>query len=121
MTGGLPKLVLLAEFTAPTQAEAESAAESAAHNLKQHFNLSVRMCKTFEEGQKYWTMRRESYNLLRQHNARKISAPFIEDIVVHPDQLPEFMPRLNKIIKRYPDFISTIAATLVTPISTSFL
>lgn len=109
MTGGLPKLVLLAEFTAPTQAEAERAAEEAAHNLKQHFNLPVRICKTFEEGQKYWTIRRESYNLLRQHNARKISAPFIEDIVVHPDQLPEFMPKLNKIIKRYPDFISTIA------------
>ncbi len=109
MTGGLPKLVLLAEFTAPTQAEAEHTAESAAHNLNQHFNLPVRICKTFEEGQKYWTMRRESYNLLRQHNARKISAPFIEDIVVHPDQLPKFMPKLNKIIKRYPDFISTIA------------
>lgn len=109
MTGGLPKLVLLAEFTAPTQEQAAKAAHEAAQNLNQHFNLSVKVCKTFEQAQKYWTFRRESYNLLRQHNARKISAPFIEDIAVHPDQLPSFIPKLNKIIKRYPDFISTLA------------
>jgi FAD/FMN-containing dehydrogenase len=71
--------------------------------------LPVHFCKTFEESQKYWTIRRESYNLFRQHNARKISAPFIEDIVVHPDQLTKFIPELNAIIKRYPDFISTLA------------
>ncbi len=109
MTGGLPKLVLLAEFTAPTQEQAAKAAHEAAQNLNQHFNLSVKVCKTFEQAQKYWTFRRESYNLLRQHNARKISAPFIEDIAVHPDQLPSFIPKLNKIIQRYPDFISTLA------------
>ncbi|HMQ01776.1 MAG TPA: FAD-binding oxidoreductase [Candidatus Doudnabacteria bacterium] len=109
LRGGLPKLVLLAEFTAPTQTEAVVLAETAAKNLKEHFNLPVRICRTFEELQKYWTMRRESYNLLRQHNARKVSAPFIEDITVHPDQLPKFMPELNAIIKRYPDFVSTLA------------
>ncbi len=109
MTGGLPKLVLLAEFTAPTQEQAVATANQAAQNLKEHFNLSVKICRTFEQAQKYWTFRRESYNLLRQHNARKISAPFIEDIAVHPDQLPSFIPKLNKIIKRYPDFISTLA------------
>jgi FAD/FMN-containing dehydrogenase len=109
LKGGLPKLVLLAEFTAATQAEANKQAQTAAHNIEHHFNLSVRLCSSFEETQKYWTIRRESYNLLRQHNARKISSPFIEDIVVHPDQLPEFIPKLNKIIKRYPDFVSTIA------------
>ncbi|HMR55040.1 MAG TPA: FAD-binding oxidoreductase [Candidatus Doudnabacteria bacterium] len=109
LKGGLPKLVLLAEFTAPTQEQAEQQAHAAAKNLKQHFNLPTRISKSFEESQKYWTIRRESYNLLRQHNARKISAPFIEDITVHPQQLPQFMPELNKIIKKYPDFISTLA------------
>ncbi len=107
--GGLPKLVLLAEFTGPTQEDADHQANLAAHNIKEHFNLPLHVCQTFEDAQKYWTIRRESYNLLRQHNARKISAPFIEDIVVHPEQLPDFIPELNAIIKKYPDFISTIA------------
>lgn len=107
--GGLPKLVLLAEFTGQTQEEVDHQAEEMAKNLKEHFNLSVKITKSFEEAQKYWTIRRESYNLLRQHNARKISCPFIEDVVVHPEQLPKFMPELNAILKKYPDFIATIA------------
>lgn len=107
--GGLPKLVLLAEFTGDTQEIADNKAKDAAHNIEQHFNLPARLTRNFEEAQKYWTIRRESYNLLRQHNARKISCPFIEDIVVHPDQLPQFVPELNNIIAKFPDFISTLA------------
>ncbi len=109
LTNNLPQLVLLAEFTAPTQEEADRQAKNAAHNISEHFNLEVKLSKNFEESQKYWTIRRESYNLFRKHNARKISAPFIEDIIVHPDQLPSFIPELNKIMAKYPDFISTLA------------
>ncbi|QQS23104.1 FAD-binding oxidoreductase [bacterium] len=107
--GDLPKLVLLAEFTGSTQEEADRKAQEAAHNIDQHFNLHARLSTNFEESQKYWGIRRESYNLLRKHNARKISAPFIEDIVVHPEQLPTFIPQLDAIMAKYPDFISTLA------------
>lgn len=107
--GDLPKLVLLAEFTADTQAQANKQAMAAAQNIEQHFNLHARLSKNFEESQKYWAIRRESYNLLRKHNARKISSPFIEDITVHPDQLPSFIPELNKILAKYPDFLYTLA------------
>ncbi len=109
LKNNLPQLVLLAEFTAPTQEEADEQAKRAAHNIGEHFNLEVKLCKNFEESQKYWTIRRESYNLFRKHNSRKISAPFIEDIIVHTDQLPSFIPELNKIMAKYPDFISTLA------------
>lgn len=107
--GGLPKLVLLAEFTADTQEQANKQAMAAVQNIEQHFNLHARLSKNFEESQKYWAIRRESYNLLRKHNARKISSPFIEDITVHPDQLPSFIPELNKILAKYPDFLYTLA------------
>lgn len=107
--GGLPKLVLLAEFTGQTDEEVLKKATNASDNIEQHFNLHARIARNFEESQKYWTIRRESYNLLRQHNARKISSPFIEDIVVHPDQLPQFIPELNTILKKYPDFICNLA------------
>ncbi len=109
LRGGLPELVLLAEFTGDNEAEVLKRAKTAQQNIESHFNLPTHIAKSFEEAQKYWTIRRESYNLLRQHNARKLSAPFIEDIVVHPNQLPEFMPRIDAIIGKYPDFIYTIA------------
>lgn len=106
---GLPAVVLLAEFTGDNETEVLKHAQEAEKNIRSHFNLPTHIAKDFTEAQKYWTIRRESYNLLRQHNARKISAPFIEDIVVHPAQLPDFMPRLDAILSKYPDFISTIA------------
>lgn len=107
--GGLPEVILLAEFTGDDEASVTKQAHEAAQNIHHHFNLPTHIAKSFEESQKYWTIRRESYNLLRQHNARKVSAPFIEDIVVHPDQLPQFMPMLDAIIAKYPDFVYTIA------------
>lgn len=107
--GGLPEIVLLAEFTGDDEATVTTKAKSAAENIHHHFNLPTHIAKSYDEAQKYWTIRRESYNLLREHNARKVSAPFIEDIIVHPDQLPNFMPRLDAIINKYPDFVYTIA------------
>ncbi len=107
--GGLPEVILLAEFTGDDENSVNKQAEEAAHNIRAHFNLPTHIAKSYDEAQKYWTIRRESYNLLRQHNARKISAPFIEDIVVHPNQLPEFMPKLDAILSKYPDFVYTIA------------
>jgi FAD/FMN-containing dehydrogenase len=109
LKGGLPEVVLLAEFTGDDEESVVKRTMAAEKNIKGHFNLQTHITASHNEAQKYWTIRRESYNLLRQHNARKISAPFIEDIVVHPDQLPEFMPRLNDILSHYPDFIYTIA------------
>lgn len=107
--GGLPEVVLLAEFTGDDGTMVEKQVLDAEHNIRTHFNLQTHITRSHDEAQKYWTIRRESYNLLRKHNARKISAPFIEDIVVHPDQLPEFMPKLDAILAHYPDFVYTIA------------
>lgn len=109
ITGGFPKLVLLAEFTDITDEGALEKATRAQRAIKDAFNLPARITKNEMEAKKYWTIRRESYNLLRQHTHNRIAACFIEDIIVHPDQLPEFLPRLNKIFAHYPSFIYTIA------------
>ncbi len=106
---GLPDIVLIAEFADDDENVVNTQVNLAAKNIREHFNLAAHITRSKEEAQKYWTIRRESYNLLRQHNARKISCPFIEDVVVHPDQLPEFMPKLDAIISKYPDFVYTIA------------
>ncbi len=108
LTGGVPKLILLAEFTGETEEEAENKARAASQAIAQ-FKSKSRLMKTDAEARKYWVMRRESFNLLRYHLTGKRTAPFIDDIIVHPDDLPRFLPELNAILGRYPTLIYTIA------------
>jgi len=108
-TGGMPKLVLLAEFTGNTEGAVLANAQGAAREVHESFGAQTHLAKSEQEAKKYWTIRRESYNLLRTHSPGKVSACFIEDIVVHPDQLPEFLPRLNAIFAKHNGFTYTIA------------
>ncbi|MFY9462267.1 MAG: FAD-binding oxidoreductase [Candidatus Sungiibacteriota bacterium] len=101
LTGGIPKLVLLAEFTGETADEAQKKAEEAEADLKKVFRFKTKVTRSNQEAEKYWVIRRESFNLLRHHVKGLRTAPFIDDFVVHPDDLPEFMPKLYKILGRY--------------------
>jgi FAD/FMN-containing dehydrogenase len=56
-------------------------------------------------------MRRESFNLLRSKVKDKHTAPFIDDFVVPPARLSEFLPQLQAIIKKY-KLLATIAGHL---------
>lgn len=107
LTGGFPKLVLLAEFTGKTEQEAQAKLQSAYEDIKK-FGVPVRMIPNEDEAKKYWVIRRESFNLLRHHIKDKRTAPFIDDIIVKPEVLPEFLPKLNKILQQY-DLVYTIA------------
>lgn len=108
MTGGVPKLVLLAEFAADTQDAARRMAEACAHEVHKKFGVQVKVAKDEQAARKYWTIRRESFNLLRKKIRGKRTAPFIDDFVVHPKHLPEFLPRLNAILDEY-DITYTVA------------
>lgn len=101
--GGLPKLIMLVEFTGDDETELEKQLEMLHEELKQ-FSVGVRITKSNEEEAKYWTFRRESFNLLRHHLHGKRTAPFIDDIIVRPEFLPEFLPELNTLMKQYPIF-----------------
>lgn len=106
-TGGMPKLILLAEFSGNTDEEIDTQLK-AAQNKIAHFGLKTRITKTEKEAEKYWAIRRESFSLLRNHVRGKRTAPFIDDIIVKPEHLPEFMPKLTEILSQY-DLIYTIA------------
>ncbi len=108
LTGGMPKLVLMAEFTGDSQEEVDKQATLAQQSLAK-FRVQNRLTKNPDDARKYWVIRRESFNLLRHHIRNKHTAPFIDDLCVRPDQLPEFLPRLDKILKKYPQLIYTIA------------
>ena len=109
LTRGIPKLVLLAEFTAKTPKEARLMAEKAEKDMRASFGIRTKIARTNAEAEKYWLMRRESFNLLRKHTRGLRATPFIDDVVVRPEQVPEFLPKLEKIINEYDDLIYTVA------------
>jgi FAD/FMN-containing dehydrogenase len=102
LTGGVPKLILLVEFRSDTQAEALTKAEklaAEARTNRQH--IGVRVVVNEEGARKYWAVRRESFNLLRKKIRGQRTAPFIDDFVVPPLCLPEFLPKLNDVLNKY--------------------
>lgn len=109
LEGGLPKLVLMAEFTADSDEEALKAAQDAQASLKS-FHEKTRVTKTAHDENKYWVIRRESFNMLRKHIHGVRTAPFIDDFVVMPKDLPVFLPKLYALLEPYKkDLTYTIA------------
>lgn len=103
ITGGIPKLVLLAEFTDNSRQKAEQAAQNAKEALQKIMGnkIKIRVTKSDEETEEFWVIRRESFNLLRKHVRGLRTAPFIDDFSVRVERLPEFLPKLYEILDRY--------------------
>jgi len=109
LTSGIPKLVLLVEFRSNKQEEALEKARGLIRIIKEEsIPVSTFLAKNEQQARKYWVVRHESFNLLRKKVRGKRTAPFIEDFVVPPSTLPEFLPRLDAILKEY-DLTYTIA------------
>ncbi len=96
----LPKMVMLAEFTGDTKEEVEIKVHEA-RCIISRFNLPTRITSAGKDTEKYWQIRRDSFSLLRQRVKDKKTIPFIDDLIVAPDKLPEFLPALEKILKPY--------------------
>lgn len=100
LKGGVPKLVLMAEFSENTHEEALAQAKKAREALAD-LHLQTRIAKDEQSAEKYWIVRRESFSLLRKNLSGLYAAPFIDDFVVPPESYPEFMPRLNALLGEY--------------------
>lgn len=108
-TGGVPKLLLMAEFAEDTIEIADAKALAAKEALAD-LNLQMKIEKDEKESEKYWIVRRESFNLLRKNVHGLHTAPFIDDFVVPPACYPEFLPKVNALLDEYKShFIYTIA------------
>ena len=107
LTGGLPKLVMLAEFTGKNDEEVDKKLATLKSDLAA-FPVHTRITKTEAEAKRYWIIRRESFNLLRSKVKDRRTAPFIDDIVVQMEKLPEFLPNLTALLDKY-DLLYTIA------------
>ncbi len=100
LTGGVPKLVLMAEFAEATSDEAVDKARQARHSLT-GLPVRTKLAKSETQAAKYWTIRRESFALLRKNLKGLYAAPFIDDVVVHPDNYPQFIPELNALLQQH--------------------
>lgn len=109
---GIPKLVLMVEFNGATEEEVRNKIKALHKELG--LKRSYYEINGFEEddselkSEKFWIMRRQSFQLLRSKVKDKHTAPFIDDLVVNPPYLVDFLPQLRVIIKKY-NLFATIA------------
>lgn len=109
LRGGVPKLVLMAEFSEDTHEKALEMAQKAEKALSD-LKLETQVLKNERAAQKYWKVRRESFSLLRKNVHGLYAAAFIDDFVVPPTSYPQFLPELDAVLAPYKDkFIYTIA------------
>ncbi|MES2223646.1 MAG: FAD-binding oxidoreductase [Patescibacteria group bacterium] len=100
LTRGVPKLILLVEITGQNQKEVKDKLVAIENKIR-HFGYKMHIAKDEGEADKYWRIRRESFNMLRKHVHNQRTAPFIDDIIVKPEFLPEFLPKVRALIDEY--------------------
>lgn len=109
---GIPKLILMVEFNGETEEEVRAKVKAMHGDLSKY--RARYEINGFEEdptegkSEKFWIMRRYSFQLLRSKVKDKHTAPYIDDFIVPPAHLVEFLPKLQQIIKKYRLF-ATIA------------
>jgi FAD/FMN-containing dehydrogenase len=109
LRGGLPKLVLLVEF-AGDEAHALKQKAEKLKGVLDRFPVVTRVLDGEAEAEKYWTIRRQSFALLHDKGGEESTTPFIDDIIVRPEYLPEFLPAVNRILEPHKDkMVYTIA------------
>jgi FAD/FMN-containing dehydrogenase len=100
LTGGIPKVILMIEFTGQSEAEVKAKLVDMRDHLSD-FHFKMHIARNSSEADKYWDIRHESFNLLRKHTHGKRSAPFVDDIIVKPEALPQFLPKVTAILDSY--------------------
>lgn len=108
LISGIPKLILLVEFSGDSEKVLNEKSKELLKSIK-HFGFKMRTTKSEIDREKYWDIRRESFALLRKHVKGKHTAPFIDDFVINPKYLPEFLPKLNSILSEYKNIDVSIA------------
>lgn len=106
---GIPKMVLLVEFNGDSPDEIAQKIHDLRMDLSEFKHESLfEEDETEAKAKKFWIMRRASFKLLRDKVKDKHTAPYIDDLVVNPEHLPKFLPKLRKILKKY-KLLATIA------------
>lgn len=107
---GIPKMVLLVEFNGQTEEEVADKVRAMREDLVEFKHKALfEEDETEAKAKKFWIMRRASFKLLREKVKDKHTAPYIDDLIVKPEYLPEFLPKLRKIVYKKYKLQATIA------------
>ena len=120
ITGGIPKYVILAEFVGLDQEKLHRETKQAFLKIRENLKSERVLHADAKESEKYWDFRHDSFKLLTEHSKKARSTgsgtrtvPMIDDVIVKPEYLPEFIPQVIEILDKYKkDFIYTIAGHL---------
>lgn len=105
--GKLPKLILQIDFAGNDPEELKQKIAELREKLKPlHPETKIAI---EDQEKKYWLVRRESFNLLRNKIRDKHTAPFIDDFVINPHDIGEVVPQITAVVAKHPEFIYTVA------------
>lgn len=98
--GGLPALVVLVEVAEESEEKVREKREKIIGAIKP-FNILYRTVEKDTEEEKFWVVRRESFNLLREHVRGLRTVPIVDDFCIPPEKVPEFLPKAKKILESF--------------------
>ena len=96
----LPKLVLLAEFDNASQLQ-QTLATRRTQRIFKRLGTGQRLATTPDEQERLWKIRREAAAVIWMDGSTKKALPFIEDGVVPPEKLPQFLEKVYKLLRKY--------------------
>lgn len=96
----LPNIVLMIEFEGKTKVEVYRKI-SKLHDALKKFHIKMDIEGDETTSAPFWQIRRSSLSLLRNRVHDKYASPFIDDMAVQPKYLPEFLPQVRRIIRKY--------------------
>lgn len=105
--GHLPNIVLMIEFEGETKAEVYKKIGKLHDDLKR-YKLKMDIEDDEQASAPFWQIRRASLALLRNRVKDKYASPFIDDMTVQPKYLPEFLPKVRRVVRKY-DLPATLA------------
>ncbi len=102
---GVPKMTVMIQFEGDSEEVVRgkiTTLHAELRKLRARYEINgFEETPTAGRSEKFWIMRRHSFNLLRSKVKDKHTAPFIDDFIVPPEHLPKFLPQLRKLIKKY--------------------
>jgi len=107
LTKSVPKLTIQAEFTGDSRNEIDDKIKRLKEFLEP--NVKVKIAPKKKAEKIYWLIRRDSFGLLSSKIKQMYASPFIDDFVIRPEVLPEFLPKFQAIMNKYPTIKETFA------------
>ena len=98
--GHLPNILLMIEFDGQTHQEVLDKI-SRLHDDLRTYKIRMDIESDEKSSAPFWSIRRAALALLRNQISGRYASPFIDDMTVQPKHLPQFLPELRKVIRKY--------------------